>query len=87
MTECWKIANLYFDPNANEGCWVIVFEDKSEWTILEHELNHYDCDNFLEAVSNLIDKKEYEKALMIKKHDNEVYMLKKEIAKLKGESQ
>ena len=83
--DCWKIVNLYFDPNANEGCWVIVFEDNSEWTVLEHEISSYDCDNFLEAVSKLIDKKEHEKAIIIKKYLNEISMLKREINELKGD--
>lgn len=80
-----RLLNVYFEPEANEGCWVIV-SDKMKWTVLEHEISRYDCDDFLEMVSNFIDEKEYEKSIMIKKHQNEIKVLKDEIKKLKGQS-
>ncbi len=78
-----KLINIYRDDDVNEPHYVIV-TNKLVWKVLEHEINSYDCDDFLEMVSNYIDEKEYEKSVMIKKHMKEIHFLKEEIEKLKG---
>jgi len=78
-----KLINIYRDDDINEPHYVIV-TNKLVWKVLEHEINSYDCDDFLEMVSNYIDEKEYEKSVMIKKHMKEIHFLKEEIEKLKG---
>lgn len=78
-----KLINIYRDDDVNEPHYVIV-TNKLVWKVLEHEINSYECDDFLEMVSNYIDEKEYEKSVMIKKHMKEIHFLKEEIEKLKG---
>ena len=78
-----KLINIYRDDDVNEPHYVIV-TNKLVWKVLEHEINSYECDEFLEMVSNYIDEKEYEKSVMIKKHMKEIHFLKEEIEELKG---